>query len=120
MRLDDVRGFVFDVDGNLLRRLKSGQWMNAPWGVALAPDEFGLFSGHVLVGMFGDGGIAAFAWPGWVTSLSPSPASAADVPGHSPLLIVLGIAAPRGPTVGVAVTAGKALMFSMNAPLCIL
>jgi uncharacterized protein (TIGR03118 family) len=34
--------------------------MNAPWGVALAPDEFGHFGGNVLVGMFGDGAVAAF------------------------------------------------------------
>lgn len=51
---------VFDVNGRLLRRLNNGPWMNAPWGVALAPDEFGHFGGNVLVGMFGDGGIAAF------------------------------------------------------------
>jgi uncharacterized protein (TIGR03118 family) len=35
--------------------------MNAPWGVAMAPpDGFGRFNGHVLVGMFGSGVIAAF------------------------------------------------------------
>jgi uncharacterized protein (TIGR03118 family) len=51
---------VFDVNGRLLRRLKNGPWMNAPWGVALAPDNFGHFGGNILVGMFGDGGIAAF------------------------------------------------------------
>ena len=51
---------VYDVNGTLLRRLNDGPWMNAPWGVSLAPDSFGHFAGNVLVGMFGDGGIAAF------------------------------------------------------------
>ena len=51
---------VFDVNGTLVRRLNNGPWMNAPWGIALAPDEFGHFGGNVLVGMFGDGGVAAF------------------------------------------------------------
>jgi uncharacterized protein (TIGR03118 family) len=56
------QGFVnvFDAHGRLLRRLNNGPWMNAPWGVTLAPDTFGHFAGNVLVGMFGDGGIAAF------------------------------------------------------------
>ncbi len=51
---------VFDTNGVLLRRLRTGPWMNAPWGVALAPDGFGQFSGRVLVAMFGDGTIAGF------------------------------------------------------------
>jgi uncharacterized protein (TIGR03118 family) len=57
------QGFVnvFDAQGRLLRRLADGPWMNAPWGVALAPDNFGHFGGNILVGMFGDGGVAAFA-----------------------------------------------------------
>jgi len=55
-------GFVdaFDANGKLLMRLKSGQWLNAPWAVALAPADFGKFSHHLLVGNFGSGQIAAF------------------------------------------------------------
>jgi uncharacterized protein (TIGR03118 family) len=55
-------GFVdaFDASGNLLMRLRSGRWMNAPWGIALAPSDFGKFSNHLLVGQFGSGQIAAF------------------------------------------------------------
>jgi uncharacterized protein (TIGR03118 family) len=55
-------GFVdeFDSSGNLLMRLRSGRWMNAPWGVALAPDHFGKLSGKLLVGQFGSGQIASF------------------------------------------------------------
>ena len=55
-------GFVdeFDSSGNLLMRLRSGRWMNAPWGVALAPDNFGKLSGRLLIGQFGSGEIASF------------------------------------------------------------
>ena len=35
--------------------------MNAPWGIALAPEGFGKFSHHLLVGNFGSGRIAAFS-----------------------------------------------------------
>jgi len=56
------RGFVdaFSTSGELLMRLQSGFWMNAPWGLALAPADFGKFSGMILVGQFGSGKIAAF------------------------------------------------------------
>jgi len=55
-------GFVdaFDSNGVLLNRLRSGHWMNAPWGVALAPAGFGKLSGKLLVGQFGSGEIASF------------------------------------------------------------
>ncbi|VVB93512.1 Plastocyanin [uncultured archaeon] len=55
-------GFVdiFDPDGKLLMRLKHGNWMDAPWGITLAPSDFGKFGEHLLVGNFGSGQIAAF------------------------------------------------------------
>jgi uncharacterized protein (TIGR03118 family) len=63
---DDVAGpghgyvDVFDTSGNLLRRLISGGVLDSPWGVALAPADFGEFSNELLVGNFGDGLINAF------------------------------------------------------------
>src|SRR5689334_12205850 len=51
---------VFDANGNLLKRLDHGGWLNAPWGVALAPAGFGFYSNHLLVGNFGSGTIAAY------------------------------------------------------------
>ena len=51
---------VFTPSGQLVRRLKHGPYMNAPWGVALAPADFGDFSNSLLVGQFGSGFIAAF------------------------------------------------------------
>ena len=39
----------------------AGGLLNAPWGVALAPADFGTLSNAVLIGNFGDGKINAFA-----------------------------------------------------------
>jgi uncharacterized protein (TIGR03118 family) len=39
-----------------LKRLEHGDWLNAPWGVALAPLDFGRFSHDLLVGQFAGGG----------------------------------------------------------------
>lgn len=47
---------VFSSTGKLIRRLEHGDWLNAPWGVALAPLDFGRFSHDLLVGQFGGGG----------------------------------------------------------------
>src|SRR3989454_481690 len=63
---DDVagegHGFVnaFDTEGHLLRRVASRGRLNSPWGLALAPADFGAVSGGLLVGNFGDGRINAF------------------------------------------------------------
>jgi uncharacterized protein (TIGR03118 family) len=51
---------VFSPRGNLLGVLQHGPWFNAPWGVALAPSDFGPFSHRLLVGNFGNGAIHAF------------------------------------------------------------
>jgi uncharacterized protein (TIGR03118 family) len=51
-------GFVdiYSSTGRLLRRLEHGDWLNAPWGVALAPLDFGRFSHDLLIGQFAGGG----------------------------------------------------------------
>lgn len=51
---------VFSPRGKLLRRLQSGPWFNAPWGLALGSSDFGVYSHDVLVGQFGSGEILAF------------------------------------------------------------
>jgi len=55
-------GFVyrFSPEGKLQMRLQTGPWMNAPWGVVMAPTGFGSLSQRLLVGQFGGGQIAAF------------------------------------------------------------
>jgi uncharacterized protein (TIGR03118 family) len=65
-RYDDVAGpgngfvDVFDGDGHLLHRLVSAGPLDSPWGLALAPAGFGVFSHDLLVGNAGDGHINAF------------------------------------------------------------
>ncbi len=51
---------AYDVDGHLLARVAQHGQLNAPWGLALAPANFGRFSGDLLVGNFGDGQINAY------------------------------------------------------------
>ena len=43
---------VYDENGVLLQRLITGSQLAAPWGVALAPSDFGRFSDDLLVGNF--------------------------------------------------------------------
>jgi uncharacterized protein (TIGR03118 family) len=51
----------FDADGNLLAHVAGvGGSLNAPWGVALAPADFGPLSNTLLIGNFGDGTIVAY------------------------------------------------------------
>jgi len=51
---------VFHTTGDLVMRLESGPWMNAPWGIALAPIGFGAYGGFVLVGNSGSGSVSVF------------------------------------------------------------
>jgi uncharacterized protein (TIGR03118 family) len=59
---DHGSGFVdvFDTSGHLLQRLIKGNHLNAPWGLALAPANFGPFSNALIVGNFGNGHLQAF------------------------------------------------------------
>jgi len=52
---------AYDADGHLLARVAQHGQLNAPWGLALAPANFGQFSGDLIVGNFGDGRINAYA-----------------------------------------------------------
>ncbi len=51
---------VFNTNGHLLKRLIAHGALNSPWGLALAPSDFGRFSNTLLVGNFGNGWINAF------------------------------------------------------------
>jgi uncharacterized protein (TIGR03118 family) len=63
---DDIAGpglgfvSVFDTQGTFIKRLISHGALNAPWGLALAPQDFGPFGGALLVGNFGNGRINAY------------------------------------------------------------
>jgi len=56
------KGFVdvFSPSGWLVRRLEHSSWLNAPWGLAMAPGDFGIYSHDLLVGQFGSGNIAVY------------------------------------------------------------
>ena len=51
---------VFNTNGHLLKRLIAHGALNSPWGLALAPSDFGRFSHALLVGNFGNGWSNAF------------------------------------------------------------
>lgn len=52
---------TFDLDGNLIANLiPTGGELNAPWGIAIAPADFGSLSNALLIANFGDGLIQGF------------------------------------------------------------
>jgi uncharacterized protein (TIGR03118 family) len=61
---DDVpgRGIVdiYDTEGNFMSRGAAQAGLNSPWGMVIAPSDFGHFSGRLLVSNFGDGTISAY------------------------------------------------------------
>jgi len=63
---DDVAGpgngyvDIWDTQGNLIARLQHLIQMDSPWGIALAPSNFGAFSNDLLIGNFGSGAILVF------------------------------------------------------------
>jgi len=69
---------VFDTDGNLLSHFAQRGHLSSPWGVGLAPADFGQFSNDILVGNFGDGRINAYDpanghWLGVLSDANGSP-----------------------------------------------
>jgi uncharacterized protein (TIGR03118 family) len=70
---------IYGVDGTLVKELiMPGGALNGPWGLALAPSDFGTLSNMLLVGNFGDGVIngydpASGAFMGAVTDSSGHP-----------------------------------------------
>jgi uncharacterized protein (TIGR03118 family) len=101
-RHDDVPGAghgfvdVFGPSGGLQKRLIAQGPLDSPWGVALAPADFGTFSNALLIGNFGNGWINAF-----------DPATGANLgflenPDHSPLAIdgLWGLAFGNGHSAG--------------------
>jgi uncharacterized protein (TIGR03118 family) len=63
---DDVPGSghgfvdVYNPEGRLLRRLVARGPLDSPWGLTIAPRDFGGFGDDLLVGNFGNGKIHAF------------------------------------------------------------
>jgi uncharacterized protein (TIGR03118 family) len=51
---------AYDLNGHIMQDFPDQRGLNSPWGFAIAPQDFGPFSGMLLVGNFGDGTIAAY------------------------------------------------------------
>jgi hypothetical protein len=51
---------IFDTSGNFVARVATGGNLDSPWGVAIAPTDFGIFGGALLIGNFGNGLINAY------------------------------------------------------------
>ena len=69
---------VYDTQGNLQFRLVRNLYLNAPWGVAVAPSNFAGFAGDLLIGNFGSGLITAYnatngTWIGNMFNVSDLP-----------------------------------------------
>ncbi len=64
--VDDIagvsHGFVreFDLNGNLIAKVADHGLLNSPWGMAMAPSDWGAFGGCLIVGNFGDGLLNAY------------------------------------------------------------
>jgi uncharacterized protein (TIGR03118 family) len=75
---------IFDVSGTFIKQLiPAGGALNAPWGMALAPADFGTLSNMLLVGNFGDGKINGYdpATGAFVGAISNSSGAAFVSPG---------------------------------------
>jgi len=74
---------MFNLNGSLIANLVSQGPLNSPWGMAIAPANFGLFAGALLVGNFTDGEINAFnATSGaWLGTLDDATGNPIAIPG---------------------------------------
>jgi uncharacterized protein (TIGR03118 family) len=63
---DDIAGpahgfvDVYTTSGAFVKRFATHGVLNSPWGITIAPANFGQFSNDLLIGNFGDGRIHAF------------------------------------------------------------
>jgi uncharacterized protein (TIGR03118 family) len=99
-------GYVdeFTPDGTLVARVASPTKrgpLNAPWGLAMAPSNFGAYSGDLLVGNFGNGRISAYqqlASGKWVYKGQVRTAAGAPIAVDGLWAIAFGNGAAAGPT----------------------
>ncbi len=108
-------GYVdeFSQDGTLLARVASKGSarapLNAPWGLAVAPANYGAYSGDLLVGNFGNGRISAYtqlASGKWVYKGQLRVAGGAPIVLDGLWAIAFGNGAAAGPTNNLYFTSG--------------
>jgi uncharacterized protein (TIGR03118 family) len=94
----------FTPDGALVASVvnsgKKNAPLNAPWGLAMAPSDFGSFAGDLLVGNFGNGRISAYAQKGskWVYKGQLRLADGTPIAIDGLWAIAFGNGAAAGPT----------------------
>jgi uncharacterized protein (TIGR03118 family) len=100
-------GYVdeFTPDGKLVGRVaskgNSNAPLNAPWGLALAPSNYGAYSGDLLVGNFGNGRISAYQQKSdgkWVYKGQLRVANGTPIAINGLWAIAFGNGAASGPT----------------------
>jgi uncharacterized protein (TIGR03118 family) len=103
-------GFVseFNMDGTFVRRFATGGTLSSPWGVAIAPSDFGAYSNDVLIGNFNDTGglgfISAYSQSGVFQGLLDENGVPIVLPGLWALQF--GAGGDNGPTNDLYFTAG--------------
>ncbi len=110
----DGHGFVdaFDTAGHLLSRVASQGRLNSPWGLAIAPSNFGKFANDLLVGNFRNGRIHAFDLRHQVPENSHRKGHTLRGTDEQPIVIdglwslAFGNGASAGPTTTLFFTAG--------------
>jgi uncharacterized protein (TIGR03118 family) len=109
------QGYVdeFTPDGTLVARVASkgstNAPLNAPWGLAMAPTNFGAYSGDLLVGNFGNGRISAYLQQPtgkWVYKGQVRSASGAPVVLDGLWAIAFGNGSAAGPSNNLYFAAG--------------
>ena len=94
----------FTPDGQLVAHIvnsgKKNAPLNAPWGLALAPADFGVFAGDLLVGNFGNGRVSAYIQRGnkWVYKGQLRAASGQPIAIDGLWAIAFGNGSAAGPT----------------------
>jgi len=102
----------FTPDGQLVARVinsgKKNAPLNAPWGLAMAPADWGPFGSDLLVGNFGDGRISAYTKRsnGWVYKGQLRVATGAPIVIDGLWAIAFGNGAAAGPTTSLYFLAG--------------
>jgi uncharacterized protein (TIGR03118 family) len=108
-------GYVdeFTPDGTLVAHVaskgKANAPLNAPWGLAMAPSNYGAYSGDLLVGNFGNGRISAYqsiSATKWVYKGQIRVASGAPIVIDGLWAIAFGNGASAGPTNNLYFAAG--------------